>query len=53
MAKEHLIVTRVDADMHEKIKQLAADERRTMSQYVRLKLEEILKHARPKTRVRS
>lgn len=52
MAKDLLIVVRVNADMHEKIKQLAEDDKRSMSSFVRIQLEEKIKPMRPKARVR-
>ena len=53
MAKEHLIVVRVDAATHKKIKQLAEDDKRSMSSFVRIQLEEKIKPLRPKERFRA
>jgi len=53
MAKDLIIAVRVDPRMHLTLQQLAEDDRRSISAYVRLVLEEYLKTARPKQRIRA
>ena len=53
MAKDILIAVRVDPLTHKAVQQLADDDKRSISAYVRIVLEEHLKTHRPKNRIRA
>ena len=53
MAKDIIIAVRVDPRTHATLTQLAQDDRRSISAYVRLLVEKHLETARPKHRIRA
>lgn len=51
MSKDFQIKIRIEPDDHEKLRQLAEDDRRPISAYVRNLIEDHLKTHRPKRRI--
>ena len=53
MAKPIIAATRLEAQHYKELQQLATDARRSLSDYLRLMIEDHLKTHRPKTRIRA